>query len=114
MASIKRGEVFLVNFDPTLGAEAKKNRPAVVVSNDINNAHSPLISISPITSNVTKVYSFEVEILPREGGLRTRSKVMVNQTRAVDKIRLIKRLGQLSETSMNIVNEALKLHYDLE
>jgi mRNA interferase MazF len=114
MASIKRGEVFLVNFDPTLGAEAKKNRPAVVVSNDINNAHSPLVSISPITSNVTKVYSFEVEILPREGGLRTRSKVMVNQTRAVDKIRLMKRLGQLSETSMNIVNEALKLHYDLE
>jgi len=114
MASIKRGEVFLVNFDPTLGAEAKKNRPAVVVSNDINNAHSPLVSISPITSNVTKVYSFEVEILPREGGLRTRSKVMVNQTRAVDKIRLMKRLGQLSETSMNIVNEALKLHYDLK
>ena len=114
MASIKRGEVFLVNFEPTLGAEAKKNRPAVVVSNDINNAHSPLVSISPITSNVTKVYSFEVEILPREGGLRTRSKVMVNQTRTVDKIRLMKRLGQLSETSMNIVNEALKLHYDLE
>ena len=85
-----------------------------MVSNDINNAHSPLVSISPITSNVTKVYSFEVEILPREGGLRTRSKVMVNQTRAVDKIRLMKRLGQLSETSMNIVNEALKLHYDLE
>jgi mRNA interferase MazF len=85
-----------------------------VVSNDINNLHSPIVSISPITSNVTKVYSFEVEILPREGGLRSRSKVMVNQTRAVDKIRLIKKLGQLSETSMSNINEALKLHYDLE
>jgi len=52
MASVKRGEIFLVNFDPTIGAEAKKTRPALVVSNDINNAHSPIVSISPITSNV--------------------------------------------------------------
>ena len=62
MASIRRGEIFLVNFDPTIGSEAKKTSPAVVVSNDINNAHSPIVSISPITSNVTRVYSFEVEV----------------------------------------------------
>ncbi len=114
MASIKRGQVVLVNFDPTVGAEAKKTRPAVVVSNDINNVHSPIISISPITSNVTKVYSFEVEIPPGMAGLKTRSKVMVNQTRAVDKIRLIKQLGRLPEKIMLDINRALKLHYDLE
>jgi mRNA interferase MazF len=114
MVSIKRGEIFLVNFDPTVGAEAKKTRPALVVSNDINNAHSPIVSISPITSNVTKVYSFEVEIPPGTGGLRTRSKVMINQTRAVDKIRLTKKLGHLPEQIMMEVNRALKLHYDLE
>lgn len=114
MASIKRGEVFLVNFDPTVGAEAKKTRPAVVVSNDVNNAHSPIVSISPITSNVTKVYSFEVEIPSGMGGLRTRSKIMVNQTRAVDKIRLIKKLGHLSEGLMDSVNQALKLHFAIE
>ncbi|MGQ9618669.1 MAG: type II toxin-antitoxin system PemK/MazF family toxin [Candidatus Aminicenantia bacterium] len=114
MASIKRGEVFLVNFDPTLGAEAKKTRPAVVVSNDINNAYSPIISISPITSNVTKVYSFEVEIASGVVGLKTRSKIMINQTRAVDKTRLIKKLGHLPEKMMIDVNRALKLHYDLE
>jgi mRNA interferase MazF len=114
MASIRRGEVFLVNFDPTVEAEAKKTRPVLVVSNDINNAHSPIVSISPITSNVTKVYSFEVEIPPGVGGLKTRSKVMVNQTRAVDKIRLIKKLGHFPEQIMEDVNRALKLHYDLE
>jgi mRNA interferase MazF len=114
MVSIKRGEVFLVNFDPTLRAEAKKTRPAVVVSNDINNTHSPIVSISPITSNVTKVYSFEVEIPSGVGGLKSRSKIMVNQTRAVDKIRLIKRLGPLSEKIMLDINQALKLNYDLE
>ena len=114
MVSIKRGEVFLVNFDPTVGAEVKKSRPAVVVSNDINNAHSPIISIAPVTSNVTRVYSFEVEIPGGTPGLKTRSKVMVNQTRAVDKIRLIKKLGQLPAQTMQEINQALKLHYDLE
>lgn len=114
MASIKREEVFLVNFDPTVGAEAKKIRPAVVVSNDVNNAHSPIVSISPITSNVTRIYSFEVEIPSGMGGLRTRSKIMVNQTRAVDKIRLIRKLGRLSEGLMENVNQALKLHFAVE
>jgi mRNA interferase MazF len=85
-----------------------------VVSNDVNNTRSPIVSISPITSNVTKVYSFEVEIPPGTGGLRTRSKIMVNQTRAVDKARLIKKLGHLSEEFMGRVNQALGLHYDLE
>jgi mRNA interferase MazF len=114
MGSIKRQDVFLVNFDPTVGAEAKKTRPALVVSNNINNAHSPIVSISPITSNVTRVYSFEVEVSAGIGGLRTHSKVMVNQTRAVDKVRLIKRLGYLPDEIMEEINNALKLHYDLE
>jgi mRNA interferase MazF len=113
MALIKRGEVFLVNFDPTVGAEAKKTRPAVVVSNDVNNVHSPIISIAPISSQVSKVYSFEVEVLPGTGGLRSRSKIMINQTRAIDKIRLIKKLGRLPAEIMIRVDQALKLHYDL-
>lgn len=113
MASIERGDVFLVNFDPTVGAEARKTRPAVVVSNNINNAHSPLISIAPITSNVTKVYSFEVEIPARTAGLKVTSKVMVNQTRAVDKLRLIKRMGRLPDAALRKVDSALRLHYDL-
>ena len=112
-ASIKRGNVFLVNFDPTVGAEARKTRPAVVVSNDINNAHSPIVSIAPITSNVTRVYSFEVEVPAKTGGLQTRSKVMVNQTRAVDKARLLKKLGDLPTEIMKDVGQALILHYGL-
>ena len=85
-----------------------------MVSNDVNNTQSPIVSISPITSNVTKVYSFEVEIPSGMGGLRTRSKIMVNQTRAVDKIRLIRKLGHLSEGLMDSVNQALKLHFAIE
>jgi len=104
MVSIKRGDVFWVNFDPTVGAETKKTRPALVVSNDINNTYSPIVSISPITSNVTRVYSFEVEIPAAVAGLKTRSKIMVHQTRAVETIRLIKKLGHLPEQIMEDVN----------
>lgn len=114
MVSIRRGDIILVNFDPTVGAETQKTRPAIVVSNNINNVHSPIVSISPITSNVTRVYSFEVEIPAAMGGLKTRSKIMIHQTRAVDKIRLLKKLGQLTPSIMAEVDQALKIHYDLE
>ena len=76
------GIVGLVNFDPTIGAETKNPRPAFVVSNNINNAHSPIVSISPITSNVKRVYSFEVEVSAGIGGLRTLSKVMVKSDKS--------------------------------
>src|SRR3990172_3413613 len=97
MESIKQGNIFWVNFDSTVGAEAKKIRPAVVVSNDVNNEHSPIVSIAPITSSVTRVYSFEVEVPAGTGNLCSRSKVMVNQTRAVDKSRLTQFIGSLPE-----------------
>ena len=61
-----------------------------------------------------RVYSFEVELSTGIGGLRTRSIVMVDQTRAVDKVRLIKRLGYVPDDIMVEINNALKLHYDLE
>lgn len=114
MASIRRGDLFLVNFDPAVGAEATKVRPAVVVSNDINNAHSPIVSIAPITSSVSRVYSFEVEVPARTGGFDLKSKVMPNQTRAVDKVRLLKKIGRLPPSLMQQVDRALKLHYDLK
>jgi mRNA interferase MazF len=113
MESIKQGDVFWVNFDPSVGAEVKKVRPAVVVSNDISNEHSPIVSIAPITSNVTRVYSFEVEIPAETANLASRSKIMVNQTRAVDKVRLVQPIGSLPAELMTQVKAALKLHYDI-
>jgi mRNA interferase MazF len=113
MGSIKRGDIFLVNFDPTIGAEVRKIRPAVVVSNDINNLHSPIISIAPVSSSVSRIFSFEVEIPAGTAGLKVRSKIMVNQTRAVDKIRLVKKLGHLPIDILTQIDRALKLHYEL-
>jgi mRNA interferase MazF len=113
MESIKQGDVFWVNFDPSVGSEVKKIRPAVVVSNDINNEHSPIISIAPVTSSVTRIYSFEVEIPAGTSGMSSRSKIMVNQTRAIDKVRLIEFIGSLPDALMARVKAALKLHCDI-
>ena len=113
MASIRKGSIYLVNFDPTVGAEIQKIRPAVVVSNNINNNHSPIISIAPITSRVARIFSFEVEIPAGIGGLTERSKIMINQTRAIDKMRILKYIGTLEELSLRKIDAALKLHYDL-
>ena len=114
MDLIKKGDIYLVNFDPTVGVEVQKTRPAVIVSNNINNLNSPIVSISPITSSVTRVYLFEVLISKNIGGLIKKSKIMINQTRAVDKIRLIKKLGTLPDAIMKKVNAALILHYELD
>ena len=113
MESIKQGDVFWVNFDPSVGSEVRKIRSAVVVSNDINNEHSPIISIAPVTSSVTRIYSFEVEIPAGTSGLSSRSKIMVNQTRAIDKARLTEFIGSLPDALMAQVKAALKLHYDI-
>lgn len=113
MESIKQGDVFWVNFDPLVGSEVKKIRPAVVVSNDINNEHSPIISIAPVTSSVARIYSFEVEIPAGTSNLSSRSKIMVNQTRAIDKVRLVEFIGSLPDALMARVKAALKLHYDI-
>ena len=113
MASINRGDIFLTDFNPTKGAETRKTRPAVVVSNNINNTHSPIVSVAPVTSNVTKVYSFEIKVEANQGGLSYPSKIMANQTRAVDKTRLIKKIGGLPDDIIKDIDKALRLHFSL-
>ncbi len=53
----KKGEIYLVNFDPTVGHEAKKKRPALILSNNIHNQYSPLVTVAPLSSNINKVTS---------------------------------------------------------
>ena len=58
MMNIKRGSIWLANLDPTVGSEIRKTRPVVVVSNDVNNTNNNVVTVVPITSNTTHVYSF--------------------------------------------------------
>ncbi len=114
MAEVKRGDIWLVNLDPTVGHEIKKSRPAVIIQNDLGNKYSPITIIAPITSqNIDKTYPIEVILDKKNSGLEKNSKVLLNQIRAIDKRRLIKKLGRVDYISMNKVNDSLKISLGL-
>ena len=105
-----RGEIYLVNFDPTVGAEIQKTRPALIVQNDIANRHSPITIVAAVTSQFDEpLYPTEVLIRSPEGGLTVDSVVLLNQVRSVDKRRLVRRLGALTPTTMERVTRALQI-----
>lgn len=114
MTEVKRGDIWLVNLDPTVGHEIKKSRPAVIIQNDLGNNYSPITIIAPLTSqNLDKIYPIEVLIKKEILKLDKDSKVLLNQIRAVDKIRLIKKLSKLDNETVIKVDEALKISLDL-
>jgi mRNA interferase MazF len=102
----KRGEVYLVSFDPALGAEIQKTRPALILQNDIGNRHSPVTIVAAITSNVRRHGPTGVLVRVPEGGLTADSVILLNQIRTVDKRRLVKRLGALRISTIKQVDQA--------
>lgn len=113
MMNIKRGEIWLANLDPTIGSEIRKTRPVVIVSNDINNTNNNVVTILPVTSNTTHVFSFEVMVSKGTANLPKDSKVKADQIRTLDKVRIIKSIGTLPNNIMNLVDNAMKLHLKL-
>jgi mRNA interferase MazF len=107
MKSPRRGEVYLVNLDPTVGKEIKKTRPVLVVQTDTYNKYGQTTVVAPITSNISKSGPSKVLIIPPEGGLNTKSAVLIRQIRTVDGKRLIKKLGTVEKQTLNKVNEAI-------
>jgi mRNA interferase MazF len=103
-----------VNFDPTVGAEIKKTRPALVVQNDIGNRASPVTIVAAITSYVPDpLHPTNVLVRAPEGGLERPSVVLLNQIRSIDRSRLIRRLGALKPGTMAAVDDALRVSLGL-
>jgi mRNA interferase MazF len=111
----RRGEIYLVQFDPARGREIKKTRPALVIQNDIGNRHSPIIIVAAITSQLSVVpYPVEVPVAPtKNNGLSVGSAIQLNQIRSVDKQRLIKRLGILDAATMETIDMAIMISLEL-
>lgn len=109
-----RGDIYLVNFDPTLGAEIRKTRPALILQNDIANQYSPVTIVAAITSKFDiPPYPTEVVIAPEQSGLPQRSAILLNQIRPVDRQRLIKRIGRADAETMRRVNQAIEISLGL-
>src|SRR3989344_1326840 len=112
---VKRGSIVLVDFDPVVGSEQGKTRPALVIQNDIYNKYSPTTIVAPITSKVfTKEFSTNVEIGPEESGLRIKSTILFNQIRVIDKSRILKNVGSIFISRMKEADRAIKVSLGLE
>jgi mRNA interferase MazF len=110
VATPRRGDVVLVDFDPKVGAEIRKRRPALIVQNDIDNRHSPITIVAAITSQIEgETYPTEVVVYPPEGGLTRPSMVLLNQIRSVDRRRLLGRLGRVKPETLTRVDRALRI-----
>ncbi|MFZ0089116.1 MAG: type II toxin-antitoxin system PemK/MazF family toxin [Solirubrobacteraceae bacterium] len=115
---MRRGDVRTVDFDPARGSEATKRRPAVIVSNDQANRTAQrlgrgVLTVVPITSNVQRVYPFQVLLPKGVAGLSTDSKAQAEQVRAVSIGRLGPPIGRLPEAIMASIDQALRLHLAL-
>ena len=108
--SPERGEIYLVCLDPTIGSEINKTRPALIISNDINNQVAQTITVIPITSNIGKVYPFETLLTSQESGLLNNSKAKCNQIRTIDKKRLLNCLGKISTDKLKEIEKSLIIH----
>ena len=115
MTQPRRGDIYLVDFDPARGHEIQKTRPAVIIQNDVGNRYSPVTIVAAITSQLSAApYPVDVTIDPaKTNGLAVRSSIQLSQIRSVDQHRLVKRLGTLDGSTMQRVDEAIKISLGL-
>ncbi len=115
---MRRGDIWLVDFEPYRGSEADKRRPAVIVSNDGANRRAEqlgrgVLAVVPLTSNIDRVYTFQVILPAATTGLTRDSKAQAEQIRAIDVERLGSRVGSVPPALMVEIDEALRLQLAL-
>ncbi len=104
-----RGEVWWVTFEPAVGGEIRKQRPAIIVSHDASNRHLNRVQVIPLTSNVERLYPSEAYVT-----LNGRPhKAMADQLTTVSKLRMGERVGRLSQADLQKVEQAIKLQLGL-
>ena len=112
---MRRGEIFYADLSPAVGSETNKRRPVLVVSNDANNRAAATVTVLPVTSNISRVFPFEVLLPIKQSGLPKDSKAMAQHIRTISKERLhTGKAGELGKTLMQQIDAAIKLHLALE
>ena len=111
---MRRGEIYYADLSPTIGTEINKRRPVLIVSNEANNRAANTVTVLPITSNVSRVYPFEIALAPKDSGLPKHSKAQAQQIRTISKERIRgQALGRLGMNLMRKAGDAMRLHLDI-
>ena len=115
---MRRGDICIIDLEPVRGTEANKTRPAVIVSNDGANGTATrrgrgVLTVVPVTSNVERIYPFQVFLPADSTGLTTDSKAQAEQVRSIDVARVQGHLGSVSAELMRELDDALRLHLAL-
>lgn len=106
---MKRGEVWWVSFQPSIGGEIQKQRPAVIVSNDASNKYLNRIQVVPLTSSVDRLYPSEANVVVKG----KKNKAMADQLTTVSKRRVQNRMARLSGSDLQAVEQAIKVQLGL-
>ena len=115
---MRRGDICIIDLEPVRGTEANKSRPAVIVSNDGANGTATrvgrgVLTVVPVTSNVDRVFPFQILLPAGSTGLSVDSKAQAEQVRSIDVARVQRRLGSLPSDLMRELDDALRLHLAL-
>ncbi len=113
---ISQFDVWLVNLNPTKGSEQSGERPCIILQTNASRNYGATTIIAPFTTkNLNKLYPFEVKIQPsRQNGLKENSKIKLEQIRAIDKTRLLKKLGELEKKTHDDILNSLKIIFEFE
>ncbi|MDD2510721.1 MAG: type II toxin-antitoxin system PemK/MazF family toxin [Syntrophomonas sp.] len=110
---IKRGEIYMVDFNPARGSEQAGYRPALIIQNDIGNRYSPTTIIATITT-ANKKFPFTVPIQSSDSVLEKDSVVNLSQILTIDKERLMRKIGELDDSYMRKIDQAIKISLGLD
>ena len=112
--SVRRGEIYYADLSPVVGSEQGGIRPVLIGQNDVGNKHSPTVIAAAITSQRDKAkLPTHIELNAMQYGLAKDSVILLEQIRTIDKRRLKERMGELDNTSMHKVDDALSISFGL-
>lgn len=111
--NIKRGDIYFADFSPAIGSEQNGGRPCVIIQNNVGNYHSPTVVVAVITSQIKKNNLPTHVALSAENGLSAHSLVLLEHIRTIDKQRLIRFIGSISDKQMQEIDNALAVSVGL-
>lgn len=110
---IYRGDLFFANLNPVKGSEQGGKRPVAILQNDVGNKFSPTVIVAAITSRTRKKANMPTHVSLDNAALEKDSQVLLEQIRTLDKTRLIKKVGKLTQDEMRAIDNSLEISLSL-